>query len=60
MVMPAPLAGNALDISVVAGECRNDTTAPVMTIADLRTVWVTSDVPVSLIDTDQDSVQSPR
>ena len=43
--MLAPLAGKALEISFVAGEYRNDTTAPVMTIANLRTVWVTSDVP---------------
>jgi membrane fusion protein, heavy metal efflux system len=41
----SPLAGKVLELSVVAGEYRNDTTAPVMTIADLRTVWVTSDVP---------------
>jgi membrane fusion protein, heavy metal efflux system len=45
----APLAGKVLDISVVAGEYRNDTSAPVMTIADLRSVWVTSDVPESSI-----------
>ncbi|HEX9274868.1 MAG TPA: efflux RND transporter periplasmic adaptor subunit [Casimicrobiaceae bacterium] len=45
VVMRSPLAGKVLEISVVAGEYRNDTTAPVMTIADLRTVWVTSDVP---------------
>jgi cobalt-zinc-cadmium efflux system membrane fusion protein len=45
VVVRAPLAGKVLEISVVAGEYRNDTTAPVMTIADLRTVWVTSDVP---------------
>src|SRR5262249_9615497 len=34
---------------VVAGEYRNDTNAPVMTIADLSTVWVSSDVPESAI-----------
>jgi cobalt-zinc-cadmium efflux system membrane fusion protein len=45
VVVRSPLAGKVLEISVVAGEYRNDTTAPVMTIADLRTVWVTSDVP---------------
>jgi membrane fusion protein, heavy metal efflux system len=41
----APLTGKVLDISVVAGEYRNDTTAPVMTIADLGTVWIASDIP---------------
>jgi membrane fusion protein, heavy metal efflux system len=45
VVVRSPLAGKVIEISVVAGEYRNDTTAPVMTIADLRTVWVTSDVP---------------
>jgi cobalt-zinc-cadmium efflux system membrane fusion protein len=45
IVVRSPLAGKVLELSVVAGEYRNDTTAPVMTIADLRTVWVTSDVP---------------
>jgi hypothetical protein len=30
MVMLAPLAGKALEVSVVAGEYRNDITAPVM------------------------------
>ncbi len=41
----APLAGKVLDIGVVAGEYRNDTSAPVMTIADLGTVWIASDIP---------------
>ncbi|MBO0800943.1 MAG: efflux RND transporter periplasmic adaptor subunit, partial [Blastocatellia bacterium] len=36
LAVRAPLAGKVLEISVVAGEYRNDTTAPVMTIADLR------------------------
>ena len=38
-----------LDLSVVPGEFRNDTNAPLMTIADLSTVWVTSQVPESYI-----------
>lgn len=45
----APLAGKVLAISVVAGEYRNDITAPLLTIADLRTVWVSSNVPESYI-----------
>lgn len=45
VVVRSPLAGKVMEMSVVAGEYRTDTTAPVMTIADLRTVWVTSDVP---------------
>jgi membrane fusion protein, heavy metal efflux system len=45
----APISGKVLEMSVAAGEYRNDTTAPLMTIADLRTVWVSSDVPESAI-----------
>jgi len=45
----APLAGKVLEIGIVAGEYRNDTTAPVLTIADLRAVWMTSDVPENSI-----------
>jgi cobalt-zinc-cadmium efflux system membrane fusion protein len=45
----APLSGKVLELSVVPGEFRNDTTAPLMTIADLSTVWVTSQVPESYI-----------
>ncbi|MDP2997082.1 MAG: efflux RND transporter periplasmic adaptor subunit [Bryobacterales bacterium] len=41
----APIAGKVLEISVAPGEYRNDTNAPLMTIADLSTVWVTSEVP---------------
>jgi cobalt-zinc-cadmium efflux system membrane fusion protein len=49
VVVRAPLAGKVLEIGIVAGEYRNDTTAPVLTIADLRTVWMTSDVPENSI-----------
>jgi len=47
VVVRSPLSGKVLDLSVVAGEYRNDTSAVVMTIADLRTVWVSSQVPES-------------
>jgi cobalt-zinc-cadmium efflux system membrane fusion protein len=49
VVVRAPLSGKVLDLSVVPGEFRNDTTTPVMTIADLSTVWVTSQVPETYI-----------
>lgn len=49
LVVRAPLAGKVLDISIVAGEYRNDTATPVLTIADLRSVWVGSDVPENSI-----------
>ena len=45
----APVSGKVLDMNIVPGEYRNDTSTPVMTIADLSTVWVTSDVPESSI-----------
>ncbi len=41
----APRPGKILELAVTTGEYRNDTTTPVMTIADLDTVWVTSAVP---------------
>ncbi|HUK32659.1 MAG TPA: efflux RND transporter periplasmic adaptor subunit, partial [Vicinamibacterales bacterium] len=42
VVVRAPLSGKVLELGVVPGEFRNDTTAPLLTIADLSTVWVTS------------------
>jgi cobalt-zinc-cadmium efflux system membrane fusion protein len=44
VVVRSPLAGKVLDLSVVQGEFRNDASVPLMTIADLSTVWVTSQV----------------
>ncbi len=49
VVVRAPLSGKVLELSVVPGEFRNDTTAPLLTIADLSTVWVASQVPESYI-----------
>jgi membrane fusion protein, heavy metal efflux system len=49
----APISGKVLEMTVVPGEFRNDLSQPVMTIADLSTVWITSDVPetsIRLID----------
>lgn len=45
----APISGKVLDVSVAPGELRNDTNQPLMTIADLGSVWVTSDVSENLI-----------
>lgn len=45
----APLAGKITEIDVVAGEIHNDLSDPLMTIADLSNVWVSSDVPESSI-----------
>ena len=45
--IPAPLSGKILTVSVVAGEYRSDLSAPLLTIADLGTLWVSSNVPES-------------
>ena len=49
VVVRAPLSGKVLELSVVPGEFRNDTTAALLTIADLSTVWVASQVPETYI-----------
>lgn len=45
----SPLAGKILELSVASGEYRNDTSAPLMTIADLSSVFMAADVPESQI-----------
>jgi cobalt-zinc-cadmium efflux system membrane fusion protein len=45
VVVAAPISGKILELTAVQGEYRNDTTSPIMTIADLSSVWVASDVP---------------
>ncbi len=45
----SPISGKVLEMSVANGEFRNDLSAPLMTIADLSSVWVTSDVPETAI-----------
>lgn len=45
----SPIAGKVLEIAVAPGEYRMDVNAPLMTIADLRTLWVSSQVPESAI-----------
>lgn len=49
VTLHAPISGKILEMSVVNGEFRNDLSTPVMTIADLSSVWVTSDVPETAI-----------
>jgi cobalt-zinc-cadmium efflux system membrane fusion protein len=51
-VVRAPISGKVLEVNVTRGEFRgavashsDTTTAPLMTIADLSTVWMFSDVP---------------
>ncbi len=49
VVVRAPISGKVLEMSVVPGEYRNDTNAPLITVADLSSVWVSADVPESYI-----------
>jgi membrane fusion protein, heavy metal efflux system len=51
-IVRAPITGKILELNVTRGEYRgavashsDTTTAPLMTIADLSTVWISSDVP---------------
>lgn len=41
----APLSGKVMELNIATGEYRNDTNANLITIADLSSVWVSSDVP---------------
>ena len=45
----APISGKVLEMSVVNGEFRNDLSTPLITIADLSALWVTSEVPETAI-----------
>lgn len=47
IVVHSPLTGKILEMSVVAGEYHSDLGASVMTVADLSSVWVVSNVPES-------------
>jgi cobalt-zinc-cadmium efflux system membrane fusion protein len=45
LTVKAPIAGSITDLQVAPGAFLNDTTATIMTIANLQTVWVTASVP---------------
>ncbi len=45
----APTSGKVVEINAAPGEYRSDTATPLMTIADLTRIWVTSQVPESRI-----------
>ena len=45
VTVTAPMAGSVIDLAVAPGAFWNDATAALMTVADLRTVWVTAGVP---------------
>ena len=44
LIVRSPLSGKVLDVSTAPGEFRNDPNAPLMTVADLSSVWVTANV----------------
>jgi len=44
LIVRSPLTGKVLEVSTATGEFRNDPNAPLMTVADLSTVWVTANV----------------
>lgn len=41
----SPISGQVVDMTSAHGQFRNDVTAPLMTVADLSTVWLTASVP---------------
>lgn len=45
LVVRAPLAGKVLDMAVAPGVFWDDTSVPMMTVADLSILWVISNVP---------------
>ena len=52
----APMAGSVIDLTAAPGAYWNDTTAALMTVADLSTVWVSAGVPekdTTLVSTGQ-------
>jgi cobalt-zinc-cadmium efflux system membrane fusion protein len=54
--LTAPMAGSVIDLQVAPGAFLNDSTAAIMTIANLETIWVTASVPekdTSVVSTGQ-------
>jgi membrane fusion protein, heavy metal efflux system len=47
LTVKAPMAGSITDLQVAPGAFLNDTTATIMTISNLQTIWVTANVPES-------------
>jgi cobalt-zinc-cadmium efflux system membrane fusion protein len=58
LVVTAPFSGSVTTLSVAPGNMINDPTQPLMTIADLSTIWVTALVPekdAAAVSKDQDA-----
>lgn len=45
VTITSPISGSVIDLAVAPGAYWNDTTAALLTVADLTTVWVTANVP---------------
>jgi membrane fusion protein, heavy metal efflux system len=45
LTISAPISGSVIDLAAAPGALWNDSTAALMTVADLSTVWVTANVP---------------
>ena len=55
----SPIAGTVIDLTAAEGGFWNDTSAPIMTVADLSTVWVAASIPekdLASVFVDQDAV----
>jgi membrane fusion protein, heavy metal efflux system len=58
LTVTAPLSGSVTALSVAAGNMINDPTQPLMSIADLSTIWVTALVPekdIAAVSKNQDA-----
>jgi len=49
IIVRAPIRGKILEVNTAPGEYRSDTGEPLLTVADLSSVWAASDVPESVI-----------
>lgn len=45
LMVRSPLAGQVLSLAAAPGEFRNDSTTPLLVVADLTSLWVTANVP---------------
>jgi membrane fusion protein, heavy metal efflux system len=56
LTVAAPVGGSVTQLSIASGNMLNDPTQPIMTVADLSTIWVTAMVPekdVATVSKDQ-------
>jgi cobalt-zinc-cadmium efflux system membrane fusion protein len=56
LTISSPISGSVIDLAVAPGAFWNDPNSPLMTVADLTTIWVTANVPekdIALVAKDQ-------